>query len=952
VKADDDYLLSVADAVLDARPIDWAEVARHAPVDQRALIAGLQSISSITAFHLDSTIATSADIETGDDDAGHDGSTWGPFTLTERIGRGRFGDVYRALDPRLDRPVALKLLKRSIRESDDSDSAVIDEGRLMARVRHPSVMTVYGAERIDGRVGLWMELIEGRTLEEELRERGPMAWREAGRIGIALCEALDAVHDAGLLHRDLKAQNVLHEASGRIVLADFGAGRALVTDPPDQVDVAGTPLYLAPEVFAGRHADVTSDVYSLGVLIFHLLTGSYPVRGRNIADVREAHHQGRRSSLREAHSRVPATFAAAVDRALAVDPADRHLTADAFRIALERGLIEPETPRRLLRLAVVAGVTLSVAAVLAIALVSRRSPPDNRGNFLTASDGTQASSLRKVRLPSFNVGIGSHDGRVFPYVDEGGRLQLWEVATGKSQLIAEPVDAPEAAGKSVASPTGDRVAFGWSLGPGGFELRLVNADGSWPRVLLTRQTAYEPVPVDWSHDGHAILCWLYQKNGSADLVSIPADGSPLRLLYNVTAAAPSGARFSPDGRFVVLTEADGPQASTGSLVTVDAQDATRHVLASGVVKDVNPVWMPDGRRVLFVRKSTEVNGSFDAWTMDVSDGAAQGEPARLLPNIGIAIVAVTSRGEFFRLTTKYTGEVYTAAIDLTGSREAGAPARISAAEVGNHVAPSWSPDGRSIAYFTIREPEIPGATPLRSLTIQDVTTGQARRLQLPLGFLSGYTPRWSPDSRFVVVFGSEAADPDAIVHYRVDVHTGGLEAIVRNVDTDRPPMSAYAPDGIDYLYIDPSRGIVARRLDDGSERVVVSEGGTIGRFDVAPDGAIAMIRRRRRDDRWMTTLEVRGRDGVVHEVLHRMSPRQMELHGWTPDGEGLIYSEGKNANEPFELFRIPALGRPSVDLRFSMVPTPNPIRLSPDGRRIAYTERIVERELWITPLPP
>ena len=158
MKADDDYLLSVADAVLDARPIDWAEVARHAPVDQRALIAGLQSISSITAFHLDSTIATSADIETGDDDAGHDGSTWGPFTLTERIGRGRFGDVYRALDPRLDRPVALKLLKRSIRESDDSDSAVIDEGRLMlagsgvtVRVL-PSQSTVQGSPLTNDRL--------------------------------------------------------------------------------------------------------------------------------------------------------------------------------------------------------------------------------------------------------------------------------------------------------------------------------------------------------------------------------------------------------------------------------------------------------------------------------------------------------------------------------------------------------------------------------------------------------------------------------------------------------------------------------------------------------------------------------------------------------------------------------------------------------------------------------
>ena len=949
--ADDDYLLEVADAVLDARPLDWAEVARHTPPDRRALIAGLQSIAGLTAFHLDSTIAAGADTHAADPDAFHDGSAsaWGPFRLTGRIGRGRFGDVYRARDPRLDRPVALKLLRRPTRESDDADSAVIDEGRLMARVRHPNVVTVYGAERIDGRVGLWMELIEGRTLEEELRERGPLPWPEVARIGIALCEALAAVHDAGLLHRDLKAQNVLHDVNGRIVLADFGAGRALVIHPTDQVDVAGTPLYLAPEIFAGRHATVASDIYSLGVLLFHLLTGSYPVRGRSIADVREAHQQARRSSLRDARSGLPPSLAVAVDRALAVNPADRYPDAQAFRAALERALIAPETPRRWFW-AVAAVVVLTIAMVLTFARASGRSSPENRNSLAGPSAETQAASLRKVRLPSFNVGVGSHDGRLFPYVDEQGSLQLWEVATGRSRLLADP-GGEEAAGRSVASPKGDQVAFGWSLGTAGFELRLINADGTWPRVLITRQTAYEPVPVDWSHDGQAVLCWLRQKNGSADLVLFPADGSPLRLLHNVAAAAPSGARLSPDGRFVVLTEPHDPDASTGNLVTIDTRDATRRVLVSAVVRDVNPVWMPDGRTVLFVRSSTELTGSFDAWTQTVSDGMAVGEPTRLLPNIGIAIISVTTRGEFLRLVTKYTGEVHTATIDLTGAQEPGAPSRISASEVGNHVAPAWSPDGRSIAYFTIRDPEIPGATPLRTLTIQDVTTGEARRLPLPLQFLTGYTARWSHDSRFVVVFGSETTDFNALSHYRVDVVTGGMEAIVRNVDVGFPPVASFSSDGKEYLYVDRNRGLMARRLDDDRERLVVPEGATIERFEVEPAGdRLALIRRRQIDGRWTTALEVLSGDGRSRELLRRINPRRVDLHGWTVDGEGVLYTEG-HIGEPFALFRRPALGGPATNLHFSMLPTPNPIRLSPDGRRIAYTERIVERELWIAPLP-
>src|SRR5207244_2811767 len=108
--------------------------------------------------------------------------------------------------------------------SGSGGASVIDEGRLLARIRHPNVVTVHGADRIDGRVGLWMEYIHGRTLERSLAEQGPFSAPEAGEIGIQVCRALAAVHQAGLLHRDIKAQNVMREDGGRLVLMDFGAG--------------------------------------------------------------------------------------------------------------------------------------------------------------------------------------------------------------------------------------------------------------------------------------------------------------------------------------------------------------------------------------------------------------------------------------------------------------------------------------------------------------------------------------------------------------------------------------------------------------------------------------------------------------------------------------------------------------------------------------------------------
>ena len=196
---------------------------------------------------------------------------WGPLVVLEKVGRGSFGDVYRAWDPRLDREVALKLIPEEASEA--AGSPVVEEGRLLARVRHPNVLTVHGAERIDGRAGIWTEYVRGKCWPQEVARRGPLPADEAARIGADVCGALAAVHAAGLLHRDVKAQNVLRDATGRIVLGDFGTGvpfdeQAGVSDP----QVAGTPLYLAPEVIEGRPA-TTRSVCTASVCCF---TSSLP----------------------------------------------------------------------------------------------------------------------------------------------------------------------------------------------------------------------------------------------------------------------------------------------------------------------------------------------------------------------------------------------------------------------------------------------------------------------------------------------------------------------------------------------------------------------------------------------------------------------------------------------------------------------------------------------------
>ena len=259
---------------------------------QRRLARGASADSSSSLW--DTANANASPAAAHPRDGTYDGfATWGPLTLLERVGEGAFGEVYRAWDSRLDREVALKLLHARDSQGDSVGRVVIDEGRMLARVSHPNVVTVYGADRIDGRVGLWMEFVRGRTLEHLLNQNGAMSPQEAAAIGLDLCRALSAVHRAGLVHRDVKAQNVMREANGRVVLMDFGTGEP-VTDNAGVASIVGTPLYLAPELLRNESLTPAADLYSLGVLLYHLVTGGYPVVGTSIEEIRSAHQLGRR----------------------------------------------------------------------------------------------------------------------------------------------------------------------------------------------------------------------------------------------------------------------------------------------------------------------------------------------------------------------------------------------------------------------------------------------------------------------------------------------------------------------------------------------------------------------------------------------------------------------------------------------------------------------------------
>jgi TolB-like protein/tRNA A-37 threonylcarbamoyl transferase component Bud32 len=331
---DNQAIEDLAASVADGRPIDWAAAESGAAAAERRVVRHLRLVESIASLHR-STALTGEDTEPMLPILQQEpsGPMWGRLVMLDSLGAGTSSEVSRAWDSALHREVALKLLHDD-GDHRDAHTRLLEEARRLARVRHAHVVQVYGAEQHDNRVGLWMELVRGESLEHIVKARGPFGAREAALIGLDLCAALAAVHGAGLLHRDVKAQNVMRENGGRIVLMDFGTGEELAGTNR----LVGTPLYLAPEIFKGQTASTQSDLYSLGVLLYYLCTGQFPVLAGSMPQLAQAHENKQRRPLRDLRPDLPEAFVSVVERALDPNHDRRYRSAGEMEAALRESL--------------------------------------------------------------------------------------------------------------------------------------------------------------------------------------------------------------------------------------------------------------------------------------------------------------------------------------------------------------------------------------------------------------------------------------------------------------------------------------------------------------------------------------------------------------------------------------------------------------------------------------
>lgn len=793
------------------------------------------------------------------------------------------------------------------------------------------MVTVFGADRIDGEPGIWMELIEGSTLRDVVTQDGPLHCTEAIRVGLALCDGLAAVHQAGLVHRDIKAQNVMREPGGRVILMDLGAGQ----EESDSVaTVEGTPLYLAPEVLHGTRATDASDIYALGVLLFFLATGEFPVSAASIDDLRTRHAQRSRAPL-PWPSHVTLPFRRVVERALAFEPGARFSSAETMRQALETAAVTPPVSRG----------SLVILALLLTATTAALSGLSGR-NGATPVNGRLPAAGIALPLPDWPTSGPSRDGRHLSYVDSTGQLMLHELSTGRSTRVLEtPADGTLLA--TLVSPFSDRIAYGWRHSDGSFELRSIGTDGRWPSSLMPPQPAYEPIPLDWSHDGRELLCRLRQTDGTSDLVLVSSDGGPARHLHTFTSGDLVQGRLSPDGRFAIMSALES-YGGLGPLIIAPTDGSGACALLPGDDYAL-PAWMPDGKHVLVLREGTAAPDTQAAWLIPVDEGVATGEPVLAARDVGAPLgLWVTDDGALYRTTTSIWADVYTVDIDVTGATPPGPPSRIATRDLAHQVAPSWSPDGLSMAYIVREGPDSPSLGTRRGLRIKDLVFGNTRDVRVDLKFLGGYVPSWTPDGRYLAVWGRDGEGMESFGYYLVDIRTGETTSLV-NIGENAPAYSQFSPDGRLFLYLHQPRGIVARDLVDGTEQVVVpvTAGFRVGTFALSPDGrSLAYAARYPAGEPPWFAVHVAALSGGNRADRRLTPPVRVVVHGWTPDGTGILY--GTLDGQRQHLWRVSPNGGDPIDLRFDGPVTPNPFRLRPDGTRLAFTERIVHADLQVT----
>lgn len=675
------------------------------------------------------------------------GQRLGEFRLLREIGRGGMGIVYEAEQLPLGRRVALKLLPGAAALDERLAIRFLREVRAVGRLTHPGIVPVYTSGQADGVLYFAMELIEGQTLAARVAA-GPLDARDAARFAAEIARALDHAHAQGLVHRDVKPENILIASDGRARIADFGlvfeAGGAGFTLSRH---VLGTPAYIAPEQARGESVDARSDVYSLGAVLYFSLCGAAPFDGTLPSLVLARAMTARPRRILELRPDLPLELVAICERAMEGEPTARYGSAAELARELER-FVDGSPPRghapepdgqagntaprrRPLRALSLALLTAALLVVFGLSLA----------RMLRAERSAAAATPERVRTVSFDRQLNapgrkhspalSPDGEWLAYAgDADGDFDIYLLRRGESTPINLTQDSPTMDVSPAFSPDGRSLAF-MTFGPSA-RLRIVDLATREVRDLLERPAS----GLTWSSDGREILFTDRAIDGpegatiSSKLLAVDTSSGKLRALTAVPGSQPSSSRsgtiafVSTGGAWTDLWSLPG---SGGEALRVTDNDAA----------EWSPVWARDGS-ALFFGSDRDGPAALYRVSTDPRTGAPTGEAQpisrAIFPRPFYLASAGTSGDELALIHMKHDGMLYR--LLLGESPEAGVervvaiPGRFLAA-----TSPDLDAEGKRITYGAVTSQE--------DIAIDDIDGRQTRLLTQDE--FRDRAPRFSPD---------------------------------------------------------------------------------------------------------------------------------------------------------------------------------------------------------------
>ena len=880
----------------------------------------------------------------------------GPFEILSALGAGGMGVVYRARDNRLERTVAIKVLRHDVTASPQARERFQREARAVAALQHPNICTIYDiGETPDHQDFIVMELLDGETLHERLA-RGSLALPQLIDVGIALADALDAAHAAGIIHRDLKPANIFLTARGPKIL-DFGLAKTvtkaaadgaslqptlpspLLTDPGSTV---GTVAYMSPEQLRGEALDARTDLFSLGLVLYEMATGRPAFAGPTTAVISAAILHDDPIAPRQVRPELPARLEDVILKALEKDREIRCQTASELRADLRRlkreidshpaqnvgerteniaspqpmqsAVVQPPSSDSQMAIALVrrhrGGLGLA-AASLAVVLAAA-------AYFMTRHQAVPTSAVDQLQIVQLTTSgtaerpAISPDGKYVAYVQhDGDEYSVWvrQIGTAGNARILTAASGEVILGVTV-SPDGAVLDFVVRRQGALGEIWRVPFLGGTPRKLLDRADS----PIGWSSDGRymAFIRTIDASFTASALVVAEADGNHERLLttrrspaqfFTITHTGWPANRpaWSPDDRAIaVLGFNEAGAVPTPEVIVVDVSTGTPRAIPVGIG--------PKGLAWL------------DAATIVLTQAAERGTPSQLWR-------VSYPGGQPSRLTndlSDYNGASVT--VDRNALVTARSETRVSvwvgdeAAASGTDVVPPFLDRGppRVLNWSGERLVYTGHAIPAGPPSLMSIVPGRGRPEEI---VAKATQPAITSDGRTVVYTSFEPGDglwkADADGRHAVRLVSGSVSWPVITRD-DRQVIFVSDRGGVQSLW--------TVSIDGGSPTQVTSSFAV--RPDVSPDG------------RWLAFLSVEGPNTIVitcelPTCTSRRSWPVRSLFGgrWMPDGRAIAYVEGTKQSN---LWVQPLDGRAAYQLtHFPDGRTITDFKWSRDGKRLA-----------------